>query len=59
MAGPGHAWQSIYSKRLSRRQYRYGADCDVPDGDAQWYNPANTIEPSMCSGNAPYYGHPA
>jgi len=41
--------RSIYSKRFSRRQNRYGVDADW---DAYWRNLANTIESSMCGGDA-------
>jgi len=35
---PGHVWRSIYSKRLSRGQNRYGADADwdVLDSEYDW-----------------------
>jgi len=51
---PGHVWQSIYSKRLSRGQHRYDADANwgVLDEGAHWHNLANMTEQSMCSGNA-------
>jgi len=46
---PGHPQHSIYSKRLSRGQHRYGAPADwgVLDGGARRCNLANTTEPSM------------
>ena len=51
---PGHVHQSIYSKRLSRGQHRYGADADlgVLNSCAYWCNLANTIEQSVCGGDA-------
>ena len=39
----------IYSKRLSTGQNRYGANTD---GGAHWRHLANTIEPSVCGGDA-------
>jgi len=38
--------QSIYLKRLSRGQNRYGADVD-----GGWRHLVNTIEPSVCGGD--------
>ena len=51
---PGHVQRSVYSKRLSRGQYRYGVDASwgVPDWGAYWRHLANTVKPSMCSGIA-------
>jgi len=53
---PGHVWRSIYSKRLSRGQHRYGADadCSVLDGSVHWRRLANTTEPIMCGGGAAF-----
>ena len=50
----GVVQRSTSSKRLSRRQYRYGVDADwvVLDGGTHWRNLANTTEPSACSGDA-------
>jgi len=51
---PEHIWWSMYSKRLSRGQNRYGADVDwgVLNGDAHWRHLANIIEPLVCGGDA-------
>jgi len=51
---PGHVQQSIYLKRLSRRQHWYGADADwgVLKRGAHWRHQANTIEPYVCGGVA-------
>ena len=51
---PGHVRRSIYSKRLSRGQHRYGADADwrVLDRSALWRHLANTTQPSVCGGDA-------
>ena len=50
---PGHVKRSIYSKRLSRGQHRYGADADwVTIWGAHWRHLANTIELSVCVSDA-------
>jgi len=52
--GPGHVRRSMYWKRLSRGQNRYGADAGwgVLDEGAHCRNLANTTEPSVCGGDA-------
>jgi len=51
---PVNVRRSIYSKRLSRGQQRYGFDADwsVLDLRASWRHLANTTEPSVCGGDA-------
>jgi len=50
---PGHVRRSIYSKRLSRGQHRYGADTDWGVGLLdEVHIVAYTIEPSMFGGDA-------
>ena len=57
----GNVRRSIYSKRLSRGQHRYGADADwgALDGTVHWRNLTNTIEPFVCDGDAlsNYFDH--
>jgi len=45
----GHFQRLIYSKQVSRGQNWYGADAD---GDADWRHLMDTIEPSVCLGEA-------
>ena len=51
-----YVWRSIYSKRLSRGQNRYGANADwgVLDGGAHWRHLVNTIKPTVCRSDASY-----
>jgi len=53
-ASRGHVWCPIYSKLLSRRQHRYGADDDlgVLDAGAHWRHLVNMVEPSVSGGDA-------
>jgi len=55
---PGHVRQSIYSKRLSRGQNRYGADADlgVLNSGTHWCNLANTMEQSVWAAAMRPYG---
>ena len=49
--------RSIYSKRVSRGQHRYGADADwatCTRWGAHWRNLTNTTEPSVCGGDAAF-----
>jgi len=65
VAGPGHAQTCPMVDRLKATQegqHQHGADAywGVLDGGAHWRNLANTIEPSMCGGNATlsnYFDH--
>jgi len=47
-------WRSIYSKPLGRGQHQHGSDAarGVVDGRAHWPHVVNTIEPSVCGGDA-------
>jgi len=52
---PGHVWELICSKRLSRGQNQYGVDADwgCTRWAAHWRYLTNTTELSVCGGNEP------